>query len=152
MKGGFESYKKSGGEIQENKLASNIKYTAKPTGEIEPADFIAKYIKGEYRDYVFIDLREKSEIDEDKGIMLLGSQSKNIPLAELEKNSPEKNGKYIFFCASGMRAATGRDILAGKGYSDVYYLAGSVASDGNDGLKLGDRVLSSDMIKKAGKK
>ena len=148
MKGGFAAYKKAGGETANAMLAKEIKYVAKPTGEIAPADFISKYTKGEYKNFVFIDVREKSEIDEDKGITLLGAQAKNIPLGELEKNLPSKDGKYIMFCASGLRAVTAKDILAGKGFKDVLYLAGSVESDGKGGLKLGDKVLAADQIKK----
>lgn len=67
---------------------------------------------------IIIDVRSKGEY---AGGHIKGSM--NIPVDQLSNNLDklkDKNKAIITCCASGMRSASAKSILSGKGYSKVY--------------------------------
>ena len=55
----------------------------------------------------------------------------HIPLAKLTKekmDTMDKKKVYIVYCNSGQRARVGAERMAGNGFSEVYYIAGTHTS------------------------
>jgi rhodanese-related sulfurtransferase len=78
------------------------------------ADFVALIQQGA----MIVDVRSKGEFS---GGHIKGAI--NIPLDELNNASnqlKDKNKIIITCCASGMRSASGKNILSAKGYTHVY--------------------------------
>lgn len=80
---------------------------------------VYKMMKNE--DVVIIDVREDFEYE---GGHL--ENSINIPLDDLEKkiNEIDKDKKIIVYCLSGNRAQIALEILAEKGYNNIYTFGG----------------------------
>jgi rhodanese-related sulfurtransferase len=85
-------------------------------------------------DYVFIDVREKEELEQDG--LIPGSI--HIPRGTLEflldKSSPhynhlfDSNKKFIFYCKSGVRSLLSAQLAMEMGLTNVFSMAGGIVA------------------------
>lgn len=152
LEGGIDAYKKAGGKTESNKLATKINYVHKfPAGHTSDKAFYALIEKGIPADIVLLDVRETVEVNSDPAMTLLGAET--IPLGDLGGKiaSLDKSKKYYTFCASGMRAAMARNMLAKKGLK-AFYVAAKVKGDAAAGIEIGKVKISTAKIKQLGGK
>ncbi len=103
VKGGYEGWVKSGGEIEKGPIYNTeIKWVRRlGKGEVSVADF-RKAASGEDKDAVIVDVRTKEEVAE-LGIF---KNTINIPLDEIPSRMTElpKDKKIYVHCSTGARA------------------------------------------------
>ena len=89
-------------------------------GDVETVNW--NELGGPGGEYVFLDLRDKSEIT-DTGVI---RNAVNIPLNDLRKrlNKLDKSKNYVAYCATGLRSYIGCRILMQHGFN-VKNLSGS---------------------------
>ena len=121
VKGGYEGWVKSGGEIDKGPIFNTeIKWVRKlGKGEVSVADF-RRATTGEDKDVVIVDARTKEEVAE-LGIF---KNTINIPLDEIpaRMNELPKDKKIYVHCSTGARADMAYNELVKHGYNVKFLL------------------------------
>lgn len=121
VKGGYDGWVKSGGEIEKGPIfKTEIRWVRKlGKGEVSVADF-RKAVLGEVDDVVVVDARTKDEIAE-LGIF---TNTINIPLDEIPArlNELPKDKKIYVHCSTGARADMAYNELVKHGYDTKFLL------------------------------
>ena len=121
VKGGYEGWIKTGGEIDKGPIFNTeIKWVRKiGKGEVSVADF-RKATTGEDKDAVIVDARTKEEVTE-LGIF---KNTINIPLDEIPARLNEllKDKKIYVHCSTGARADMAYNELVKHGYNAKFLL------------------------------
>lgn len=77
-------------------------------------------------DFVFIDVREESEWNNNRipGAIYIG---KGILEREIEEMVPNENTKIVLYCGGGYRSALSAENLQKMGYKNVYSMIGGIS-------------------------
>jgi len=121
VKGGYEGWVKSGGEIEKGPIYNTeIKWVRRlGKGEVSVADF-RKAASGEEKDAVIVDARTKEEVAE-LGIF---KNTINIPLDEIPNRMSElpKDKKIYVHCSTGARADMAYSEMVKNGFNVKFLL------------------------------